>query len=142
MNTKRWLKWLKNCANFVLISLFTEWDVVYCSVPTSPGGGYRSALGRLIFKTNEMIQVVQAPDTRSYSLVLVNIPGNAGKLKALDDKWIQVIFEPPVLTLEPSITSTVVRVRLNWKLHTLMRRLDWGRVQEVPCLFSKDADRQ
>lgn len=41
----------------------SEWDVVYCSVPTSPGGGYRSALGRLVFKTNEMVQVVEAPET-------------------------------------------------------------------------------
>lgn len=40
----------------------TEWDVVYCSVPTSPGGNYRTAIGRLIFKTNEMVQVVEAPD--------------------------------------------------------------------------------
>lgn len=37
--------------------------MVYCSNPTSPGGGYRSALGRLVFKTTEMIQVVEAPDT-------------------------------------------------------------------------------
>lgn len=36
--------------------------MVYCSVPTLPGGGYRSAIGRLVFKTNEMIQVVEAPD--------------------------------------------------------------------------------
>jgi hypothetical protein len=36
--------------------------VVYCSNPTSPGGGYRSALGRLVFRTKEMIQVVEAPD--------------------------------------------------------------------------------
>ncbi|KAL3329699.1 hypothetical protein AABB24_033848, partial [Solanum stoloniferum] len=42
--------------------IFGEWDVVYCSNPTSPGGGYRSAFGRLFFKTNEMIQVVEAPD--------------------------------------------------------------------------------
>jgi len=40
----------------------TEWDVVYCSNPTSPGGGYRSAVGRLVFKTNEMFQVIEAPD--------------------------------------------------------------------------------
>ena len=45
-----------------MLFTFTDWDVVYCSVPTSPGGGYRSALGRLIFKTNEMIQVIEAPD--------------------------------------------------------------------------------
>lgn len=42
--------------------LFAEWDVLYCSVPTSPGGGYRSTLGRLVFKTKEMIQVIEAPD--------------------------------------------------------------------------------
>lgn len=41
---------------------FAEWDVVYCSVPTSPGGGYRSAFGRLFFKTKEMIQALEAPD--------------------------------------------------------------------------------
>lgn len=37
--------------------------MVYCSNPTSPGGGYRSAFGRLVFKTKEMIQTVEAPDT-------------------------------------------------------------------------------
>jgi hypothetical protein len=31
-------------------------------VATSPGGLYRTPLGRLIFKTDEMIQVVEAPD--------------------------------------------------------------------------------
>jgi hypothetical protein len=35
---------------------------VYCSVPTSPGGLYRTPLGRLIFKTDEMVLVVEAPD--------------------------------------------------------------------------------
>lgn len=47
----------------VLFGGYSEWDVEYCSVPKSPGGGYRSAIGRLIFKTNEMVQVVEAPDT-------------------------------------------------------------------------------
>lgn len=53
---------------FLLISgwvnngTFADWDVLYCSVPTSPGGGYRSTLGRLVFKTKEMIQVIEAPD--------------------------------------------------------------------------------
>lgn len=37
--------------------------MVYCSTPTSPGGGYRSALGRLVFRTKEMIQAVEAPET-------------------------------------------------------------------------------
>lgn len=36
--------------------------MVYCSNPTSPGGGYRNAFGRLFFKAKEMIQVVEAPD--------------------------------------------------------------------------------
>nr|GMD04713.1 probable plastid-lipid-associated protein 8, chloroplastic [Ipomoea batatas] len=43
--------------------IFGEWDVVYCSNPTSPGGVYRSAIGRLFFKTKEMIQILEAPDT-------------------------------------------------------------------------------
>lgn len=50
-----------NC-NKVQLTIFTEWDVVYCSNPTSPGGGYRSALGRIFFKTKEMIQGVEAPN--------------------------------------------------------------------------------
>lgn len=45
------------------LHLHVEWDVLYCSNPTSPGGGYRSALGRLVFKTKEMMQAVEAPDT-------------------------------------------------------------------------------
>lgn len=39
-----------------------DWEVVYCSVPTSPGGIYRTPLGRLVFKTDDMVQVVEAPD--------------------------------------------------------------------------------
>ncbi|ERN12488.1 probable plastid-lipid-associated protein 8, chloroplastic [Amborella trichopoda] len=83
--------------------IFGEWDVVYCSNPTSPGGGYRSAIGRLIFKTEEMVQTVKAPDY-VYNKVTFSIFGFLngevslkGKLIALDDKWIQVIFEPPQL---------------------------------------------
>lgn len=36
--------------------------MLYCSNPTSPGGGYRNAFGRLVYKTKEMIQVLEAPD--------------------------------------------------------------------------------
>lgn len=39
--------------------------MLYCSNPTSPGGDYRSSIGRLVFKTNEMIQIVEAPDVVS-----------------------------------------------------------------------------
>ncbi|KAJ0090678.1 hypothetical protein Patl1_12723 [Pistacia atlantica] len=83
--------------------IFGEWDVVYCSNPTSPGGGYRSAVGRLFFKAKEMVQVVEAPDTVKNSVsftVLGFVDGEVslkGKLYVLDDKWIQVIFEPPEL---------------------------------------------
>ncbi|KAI3828590.1 hypothetical protein L1987_02694 [Smallanthus sonchifolius] len=85
--------------------IFGEWDVVYCSNPTSPGGGFRSGVGRLIFKTNEMIQVVEAPDIVrnkvSFS-ALGFIDGEVslkGKLIVLDEKWIKVVFEPPRLKL-------------------------------------------
>ncbi|WOK95004.1 putative plastid-lipid-associated protein 8, chloroplastic [Canna indica] len=83
--------------------IFGEWDVLYCSVPTSPGGGYRSAFGRLIFKTNEMVQAVEAPDIVrnkvSFSAFgfLDGEVSLKGKLNVLDGKWIQVIFEPPQL---------------------------------------------
>ncbi|KMT17740.1 hypothetical protein BVRB_2g034920 [Beta vulgaris subsp. vulgaris] len=83
--------------------IFGEWDVVYCSNPTSPGGGYRSAIGRLVFKTNEMIQTVEAPDTVgnkvSFSAFgfLEGEVSLKGKLIPLDEKWIQVIFEAPKL---------------------------------------------
>ncbi|KAI7727578.1 hypothetical protein M8C21_019327 [Ambrosia artemisiifolia] len=85
--------------------IFGEWDVVYCSNPTSPGGGFRSGFGRLIFKTNEMIQVVEAPDIVrnkvSFS-ALGFLDGQVslkGKLIVLDEKWIKVVFEPPQLKL-------------------------------------------
>ncbi|WCJ30534.1 Plastid-lipid associated protein PAP / fibrillin family protein [Euphorbia peplus] len=83
--------------------IFGEWDVVYCSRPTSPGGGYRSAFGRLFFKTKEMIQGVEAPDTIrnkvAFSLFgfLDGEVSLKGKLIALDESWIQVIFEAPQL---------------------------------------------
>ncbi|KAF6145706.1 hypothetical protein GIB67_010667 [Kingdonia uniflora] len=83
--------------------IFGEWDVVYCSTPTSPGGGYRSALGRMVFKTKEMIQVVEAPDCvrnkvsfSAFGFLDGEVSLN-GKLRALDEKWIEVVFEPPEL---------------------------------------------
>ncbi|CAN6452699.1 unnamed protein product [Victoria cruziana] len=83
--------------------IFGEWDVVYCSNPTSPGGGYRSAIGRLIFKANEMVQTVEAPDVvrnRVGFSAFGFIDGEVslkGKLIVLDERWIQVIFEAPKL---------------------------------------------
>ncbi|KAL8144518.1 hypothetical protein V2J09_017550 [Rumex salicifolius] len=83
--------------------IFGDWDVLYCSNPTSPGGGYRSALGRLIFKTKEMIQVIDSPDVvknkvsfRAFGFLEGQV-SLKGKLKALDESWIQVVFEPPEL---------------------------------------------
>ncbi|THG21139.1 hypothetical protein TEA_004132 [Camellia sinensis var. sinensis] len=79
--------------------IFGEWDVVYCFVSTSPGkigiaipgGGYKSAFGRLVFKTKEMIQFVKAPNTvrnRVSFSVFGFLDGEVsleGKLKALDE---------------------------------------------------------
>ncbi|XP_031129923.1 probable plastid-lipid-associated protein 8, chloroplastic [Ipomoea triloba] len=85
--------------------IFGEWDVVYCSNPTSPGGLYRSAIGRLFFKTKEMIQVLEAPDTVrnkvSFSLFgfLDGEVSLKGKLNVLDEKWIQVVFESPEIKI-------------------------------------------
>ncbi|KAI3692259.1 hypothetical protein L6452_32073 [Arctium lappa] len=85
--------------------IFGDWDVVYCSNPTSPGGGFRSGLGRLVFKTNEMVQVVEAPDIVrnkvSFS-ALGFLDGEVslkGKLIVLDEKWIKVVFEQPELKI-------------------------------------------
>ncbi|KAK8965408.1 hypothetical protein KSP40_PGU004513 [Platanthera guangdongensis] len=85
--------------------IFGEWDVLYCSVPTSPGGGYRSSFGRLFLNAKEMVQVVESPDIVlnkvSFSLLglLDGEVSLKGKLKAVDEKWIQVIFEPPELKI-------------------------------------------
>ncbi|XP_052484963.1 probable plastid-lipid-associated protein 8, chloroplastic, partial [Gossypium raimondii] len=82
--------------------VFPDWDAIYCSNPTSPGGGYRSALGRLFFKTNDMVQAIEAPDSvrNKVSFIFGFLDGEVslkGKLKVLDHQWIQVIFEPPEL---------------------------------------------
>ncbi|KAJ3693467.1 hypothetical protein LUZ60_008947 [Juncus effusus] len=85
--------------------IFGEWDVLYCSVPTSPGGGYRTSIGRLIFNTKEMIQVLESPDIVknrvSFSLfgLLEGQVSLKGKLNVLDEKWVQVVFEPPEFRL-------------------------------------------
>ncbi|XP_020581171.1 probable plastid-lipid-associated protein 8, chloroplastic [Phalaenopsis equestris] len=85
--------------------IFGEWDVLYCSVPTSPGGGYRSSFGRLFLNAKEMVQVVEAPNVvlNKVSFSVLGIFDGAvslkGKLKVLDEKWIQVIFEPPELKI-------------------------------------------
>ncbi|KAF3505208.1 hypothetical protein F2Q69_00044460 [Brassica cretica] len=83
--------------------IFGDWDVVYCSRPTSPGGGYRSVIGRLFFRTKEMIQGIDSPDTvrnRVSFTALGFLDGDVsltGKLNVLDSEWVQVIFEPPEL---------------------------------------------
>ncbi|CAM0902648.1 unnamed protein product [Alopecurus aequalis] len=86
--------------------IFGDWDVVYCSVPTSPGGVYRTPLGRLVFKTDDMVQVVEAPDIvrNKVSFSIFGLDGAVslkGKLNVLDSKWIQVIFEAPELKVGP-----------------------------------------
>ncbi|KAL2641735.1 hypothetical protein R1flu_009322 [Riccia fluitans] len=87
--------------------IFGDWNVIYSSNPTSPGGGYRTWLGRLIFRTRDMIQSIIEPDG------VVNIVRFAlfgfidgqvtlkGKLKPLDSKMLQVDFQPPDLQIGP-----------------------------------------
>lgn len=80
-----------------------EWDVEYCSNPTSPGGYYRSAIGRLLLRTKEMAQSVQAPDFVGNRVVFSAfnaIDGEVsleGKFTPLDNKWIEITFDPPRL---------------------------------------------
>ncbi|EFJ36934.1 hypothetical protein SELMODRAFT_76801, partial [Selaginella moellendorffii] len=84
-----------------------DWDVEYCSNPTAPGGYYRSALGRFFLATEAMIQTVKAPDfvgnSVSFSLlgILKGQVSLKGKLLALDEKWIEITFDPPFLKLGP-----------------------------------------
>eukprot|EP00249_Psilotum_nudum_P006928 c20164_g1_i1 orf=177-992(+) len=87
--------------------IFGEWDVEYCSNPTSPGGYYRSAVGRVLLRTKEMIQTLTAPDLVVNRVVFAAfgvIDGEVslkGSFKALDNKWIQITFDPPNLKLGP-----------------------------------------
>lgn len=84
-----------------------EWDVEYCSNPTSPGGYYRSAIGRLLLKTNEMTQSIQAPDVvgnRVAFSAFNAIDGEVslkGKFMPLDNKWIEITFDAPSLKFGP-----------------------------------------
>uniref|UniRef100_A0A0C9S3J6 TSA: Wollemia nobilis Ref_Wollemi_Transcript_28850_884 transcribed RNA sequence n=1 Tax=Wollemia nobilis TaxID=56998 RepID=A0A0C9S3J6_9CONI len=87
--------------------IFGEWDVEYCSNPTSTGGYYRSAVGRLFLRTKEMGQTIQAPDFvgNKVSFSALNaIDGEVslkGRLKPLDNKWVQISFDSPYLKLGP-----------------------------------------
>lgn len=80
-----------------------EWDVEYCSNPTSPGGYYRSAIGRLLLRTKEMTQSIQAPDFVGNKVAFSAfnaIDGEVsleGKFTPLDNKWIEITFDPPSL---------------------------------------------
>lgn len=87
--------------------IFGDWDVEYCSNPTSTGGYYRSAIGRLLLKTKEMAQTIQAPDFVGNKVAfsaLNAIDGEVslkGKFIPMDNKWIQITFDSPYLKLGP-----------------------------------------
>eukprot|EP00897_Mesotaenium_endlicherianum_P004382 jgi/Mesen1/3972/ME000210S03217 len=87
--------------------IFGEWEVVYTSSPTAAGGSYRSSIGRTLFKTKEMVQTISAPDrvgNRVKFDALALIPGKValeGVFKPMDDKWVEVFFEPPTFDLGP-----------------------------------------
>lgn len=84
-----------------------EWDVEYCSNPRSPGGYYRSAIGRLLLKTKEMTQSIQAPDVVGNKVAFSAfnaIDGEVslkGKFTPLDNKWIDITFDAPSLKFGP-----------------------------------------
>eukprot|EP00267_Zea_mays_P047905 XP_020400413.1 probable plastid-lipid-associated protein 8, chloroplastic [Zea mays] len=66
------------------------------------GRALPDALGRLVFKTDEMVQAVEAPDVvrNKVSFSVFGLEGAVslkGKLNVLDSKWIQVVFEAPEL---------------------------------------------
>lgn len=85
--------------------LFGDWDVAYSSNPTAPGGYYRSMLGRAVLKTREMVQSINAPDAITNKVAFAAfgiLDGKVtlqGKLTALDNKWVEVVFEPPQVEL-------------------------------------------
>ncbi|KAJ6406053.1 hypothetical protein OIU84_009723 [Salix udensis] len=77
------------------------WSIVRTQLPLEVATGVRWAV--FFSEQREMIQAVEAPDTVrnkvSFS-ALGFLDGEVslkGKLKALDDRWIQVIFEAPQL---------------------------------------------
>ncbi|KAJ7528690.1 hypothetical protein O6H91_15G014000 [Diphasiastrum complanatum] len=92
--------------------IFGEWDVEYSSNPTASGGYYRSAIGRALLKTKEMVQTISPPDIVgnkvAFSLfglfsgevsLKVDYIYNAGKLRALENNWIEVTFDSPSFKL-------------------------------------------
>eukprot|EP00252_Welwitschia_mirabilis_P006893 TRINITY_DN1782_c0_g1_i1.p1 TRINITY_DN1782_c0_g1~~TRINITY_DN1782_c0_g1_i1.p1 ORF type:complete len:250 (-),score=25.57 TRINITY_DN1782_c0_g1_i1:260-1009(-) len=87
--------------------IFGEWDVEYSSNPTSTGGYYRSALGRLVLETKSMIQVLQAPNVVQNKVAfraIHQINGEVsleGTFTALSNTCIEIKFEPPKLVLGP-----------------------------------------
>lgn len=87
--------------------IFGDWDVVYCSNPTAAGGYYRSAIGRVLFKTKQMTQIISFPDIVENNVAfsaLGLLNGDVslkGKLKAMDTHWIEITFDSPDLKIGP-----------------------------------------
>lgn len=85
--------------------IFGDWDVVYSSNPTATGGYYRSALGRTLLRTKQMMQIVKEPDFISNKVsfaalgILDGEVSLKGKLEALDNRWIKITFDSPNLKL-------------------------------------------
>ncbi|CAM6097488.1 unnamed protein product [Calypogeia fissa] len=87
--------------------VFGGWDVKYSSNQMSSGGGYRTWIGRRIFRTSEMFQVFDVPDGVSNFvrfLLFGLIPGAVqlrGKSKPEDNKTTTLNYEPPFFELGP-----------------------------------------
>ena len=77
--------------------LWGEWEIVYCSNPTAPGGPFRSGPGRALFANQRIRQSLQKPDTITNNVefkTLGLLPGSspvAGDLKILDGQRYEVI---------------------------------------------------
>ncbi|KAH7432931.1 hypothetical protein KP509_07G046500 [Ceratopteris richardii] len=91
--------------SYLLFAFSVEWDVVYSSNPTSTGGYYRSALGRALLNTKQMMQIVKEPDSVSNKVSFAALgifDGEVslqGKLEVLDKNWIKIKFESPELKI-------------------------------------------
>lgn len=87
--------------------IFGEWDVVYSSNPTATGGYYRSAVGRALLRTKQMMQIVKEPDfvSNKVSFAALGVMDGEvslkGKLEALDNSWIKITFDSPDLRVGP-----------------------------------------
>lgn len=99
---------------------------MYCSVPTSPGGGYRSALGRLFFRTKEMIQTVEAPDTVRNKVVF-SVMGFLDGEVSLKGRFLSIFFCSLIVERETGLVNYKTYLSLCVRLHVQESLTLWMR---------------